>query len=61
MPTKRDVRKVLPRAVRWSEDQLKRIARAAEIRGQQKGEWVTQSDIIREGALQLADEILRAA
>jgi hypothetical protein len=61
MPRKKSFRKTAMRPVRFTDDQLERIERAATQRAQERGELVTGSEIIREGAIRLADEILAAA
>ena len=61
MPRKKTFRKTAQRPVRFTDDQLERIERAAGLRARAKGELVTGTEIIREGAVRLADEILAAA
>lgn len=61
MPRKRILVKTAARLVRFTPDQDARITRAADRRSQEKGELVTGTEIIREGALRLADEINQAA
>ena len=61
MPRKKSFRKTAMRPVRFTDDQLELIERAASKRARDKGELVTGSEIIREGATRLAAEILAAA
>lgn len=61
MARQKTFRKTAQRPIRFTDDQLRRIEDAANRRAQEKGEMVTGSEIIREGAIKLADEILRAA
>ena len=61
MARKKTFRKTAQRPVRFTDDQLERIERAADRRAREKGELVTGTEIIREGAIRLADEILAAA
>jgi hypothetical protein len=50
-----------PKSVRFTEEQEARLEQAAHRRAQKKGELVTPAEIIREGAMRLAEMILKDA
>lgn len=61
MARKRSFVKEAPTSVRFTREQLAKVAQAAVRRTEHKGEIVTPAEIIREGAVRLAESILETA